>query len=124
MITIRQKSININRNILLAALRDNLDAHTAEYLEALQDYRVLIIRKLHDAFEQAKLVGPADAAKITVQFNPPQDHRVDYKDAIEMLEFSADEIINLDQESFKAYVKNEWSWTQSFKVMAASYKAL
>lgn len=123
MITIRQKSINIDRAVLLDALRKNLAVHAAEYTEALTDYRTQIIRKLHDAFEQAKLVGAADAARITVQFNPPQDHRTDYQDAIEMLEYSADDIINLDQESFKAYVKNEWSWTQGFKLMAASYKA-
>lgn len=124
MITIRQKSINIDRKILLAALKDNLDAHAAEYFDALADYKKHIANELAKAVIEAETLPPEDVAKISVRFNPPQDHRKDYQDAIEMLEFSADDLINLDQESFKAYVKNEWSWTQGFKLMAASYKSL
>jgi hypothetical protein len=34
-----------------------------------------------------------------------------------------DDVINLDSESFKAYVKNEWSWSKSFDVTATMYKS-
>lgn len=123
MITIHQKSINISRAVLLDALRKNLAVHAVEYAEALTDYKEHIAYKLHLALDKAHTGTAAEVATLTVQFNPPQDHRTAYQDAIEMLEYSADDIINLDQESFKAYVKNEWSWTQGFKLMAASYKA-
>lgn len=124
MMNIRDKSINIDRNTLLFALRTNLAAHAEEYTQALIDYRIHIIEKLMHATKLAQVGDPAKIASVTVQFNPPQDHRKDYMDAIEMLEYSTDEKINLDQQSFKAYVKNEWHWTQTFKAMAESYKSL
>lgn len=124
MITIRQKSINIARNVLLAALRDNLAIHAKEYLEALTDYRAFIICKLDAARLKAEDAAIEDVPSIVVQFSPPQDHREDYADAIEMLDYSTDDVINLDQESFKAYIKNEWAWSHSFKSLAASYKSL
>lgn len=123
MLGIRQKSINMNRHILLGKLNENLAAHSAEYLEALADYKTFITEKLRFAYESAQLAEPAEAVKIEVEFKPPQDHRSDYTDAIDMLTYSSDQDISLDQESFKAYVKNEWTWTRNFRELSASYKS-
>lgn len=39
-----------------------------------------------------------------------------------MLEYSTNEEIELDSPSFKAYIKNQWDWTDSFKAYSTSLK--
>lgn len=46
----------------------------------------------------------------------------DTQEAIDMLEYSVNETITLDSTSFKAYIKNEWDWTDSFRSYASSLK--
>lgn len=123
MLNIRQKSINMNRHVLLGKLEQNLAVHTGEYLEALADYKTYIASHLGGALELVQTLDAAEAAKVVVEFKPPQDHRADYTDAIDMLNYSSDVDISLDHESFKAFVKNEWAWTNQFKTLAESYKS-
>lgn len=123
MMNINQKTINMKRADLLEALRKNLAVFTAEYAEALADYKVLLVNRLHDALAKAQEATPEEAANVTVKFTAPVDYRSDYTDAIEMLECSADDLIQIDQRSFKAYVKNEWDWTRNFREVSAANKS-
>ena len=122
MLNLRQKSINISRYTVLEKLKENLAIHTAQYAEALDDYKKLIAIRLTEALKQVNEGTPAAAAEVRVKFDPPTDHRKDFEEVIEMLEYSLDDVLNLDQESFKAYIKNEWSWSQSFSTSNALYK--
>jgi len=40
-----------------------------------------------------------------------------------MMEMSVDENINLDSQSFKAFVKNEWAWSYNFAKTTTLYKS-
>lgn len=122
MMNIRQRSVNVDRKELLAALKKNLEIHRKDYEEALVECKDRLVKDLAAALEKAQ--GVKDPRKLrnwSFRFQFPQSHVRDYEDVIEMLEMSVDEIINLDQESFKAYIKNEWSWSAGFALTKSMY---
>jgi hypothetical protein len=51
----------------------------------------------------------------------PVNYADQYIEAIDMLKFSVDENIQIDQQTFQSYVKNEWTWTQHFKALNSTY---
>lgn len=115
MISFRQKSVNVSRVVLLEKLYANLKVHQQEYQEALAEYHVRLEADLRTALKKVKNVEDVEQLKkfrFSLPF--PQNHISDFKEAIEMLELSVDDHINLDQESFRAFVKNEWPWSEDF----------
>lgn len=122
MMNIRQRSVNVSRVELLAKLKANLELHRAEYKEALVEFHARLLEDLKLAHKKASKVENVEQLK-GFRFNVafPQNHEKDYEEVIEMLEMSVDEHINLDSESFKAYIKNEWQWQASFTAAKMAY---
>lgn len=120
MLTLRTQSVNVNRLDLITALKKGREQHLAAYNEALADYKDRTIEFLKTALANAQA---GDLSNVKLTFNPPMLHLSDYDNVIEMMDLSVDETINLDTDAFKAYFKNEWPWTNSFALAAASYKA-
>lgn len=123
MLTMRNKSVNVSRVQLIENLKENLEVYKLQLQEALEDYKACITLQLQDALNNIlrEDITLKEVTKMVIEFDPPEDHTDDYIDAIEILEYSVDENINLDMDSFKAYIKNEWSWSRSFaSSMAAS----
>jgi transcription elongation GreA/GreB family factor len=123
MMNIRQRSVNVKRSELLTALRANLETHKEEYKQALIDFKLRLLEDLQAGVEKVNASEPKDLAKFNVQVMFPQNHEKDFMEVIEMLDMSVDDNINLDAESFRAYFKNEWSWTVGFRSLTESYKA-
>lgn len=120
MLSLRNQTVNVNRISLIEALRKGLDLHRAQFAEAESDYKVAVQVFLIKALERTK---EGDYSKVKLDLDPPQNRENDYLDVIEMLEVSVDETIQLDREAYKAYYKNEWSWSRNFLEAAASYKS-
>jgi tetratricopeptide (TPR) repeat protein len=122
MMNIRQRSVNVSRQQLLVKLKENLLKHQAEYQEALIEFHKRLIDDLKLAHKQVSKVANVEELKdFSFKVSFPQNHEKDYAEVIEMLEMSVDESINLDSESFRAYVKNEWSWQKQFLAAKAAY---
>ena len=122
VMNIRQRSVNVDRLELLAKLKANLDLHRAEYAEALAEFHVRLAEDLKMAAKKvAKTENPEDLKKFSFDIQFPPNHEQDFIDVIEMLEMSVDKIINLDSESFKAYIKNEWNWQHHFRAAKMAY---
>lgn len=119
---IRQRSVNVARSQLLEAIKKNREIHAAEYEVALVDFKTRLQEDLKAALEKVATKEPRDLSRFSVAVRFPQSHVQEYDDVIEMLEMSVDDTIELDSESFKAYIKNEWSWTNQFKAMTESYQ--
>lgn len=122
MMTLRQRSVNVNRLELIEALKKNLETHRAEYEVALADFKTRLLEDLKTAQKHVNKTEAADLKNFSIHFSFPQNHEKDFVEVIEMLEMSVDENINLDADSFRAYIKNEWAWTHSFKSVTESYK--
>lgn len=125
MMNIRQRSVNVNRQELLKKLHENLELHRAEYQEALSEFKERLEADLQLALKRVKKTDDVLSLKnFSFNITFPQNHEKDYIEVIEMLEMSVDETINLDTESFRAYIKNEWVWNHSFKSTLMSYKSV
>lgn len=124
MLNLRNKSVNVSRSSLLIALRQNLELYREMYQEAVADYKVKLKFELEDALKMVSTASfeAKDAKSIKIDLHPPVDHSNDYIEVIEMLEVSVDENINLDVESFRAFFKNEWSWSAPFDTAFAATK--
>lgn len=126
MISIRNKTVNVSRLDLLKTLKENLEKYRDDYAEAMADYHLKLKIDLKAALETVEAplgLSYSEIRKVHVDFKCPQDYEPQYLEAIEMLEWSADETISLDAESFRAYIKNEWPWTDSFKSQLTSNKS-
>lgn len=122
MMNIRNRSVNVNRLDLLKALNANLEIHRREYAQALIDFKTRLAEDLQAAIAKVEASEPAALKDFNIQVSFPDNHERDFVEVIEMLEMSVDTNINLDSDSFRAYVKNEWAWTSHFQTLAESYK--
>jgi hypothetical protein len=123
MITLHQRSVNVSRLELLKKLRENLDLHCAEYASAIADYQERLLADLKLAVKKvAKVHDVNDLVNFSFSLPYPKNYEDEFTQVIEMMEMSVDETIELDSNSFRAYVKNEWSWGQNFRLTNAMYK--
>lgn len=124
MMTLHQRSVNVDRLELIEKLKQNLAIHRAEYQEALVECHRKLIEDLDVTLKKvSKLENPEKLRKFDFDFKFPPNHEQDYIDVIEMLEMSKDALINLDSSSFKAYIKNEWNWSHSFNATKLLYSS-
>lgn len=113
------QSINIDRIQLIGELNKGLAAHKAEYEEALAEYKTAVLKFMKETLTR---VENGDFSDLTMKFNKPTSHEIDYTNVIELLGFSVDTNINLDADAFRSYVKNEWSWKSSFDLHSQMIK--
>ena len=124
MITMHSQSVNVSRVELLAKLRENLATHRVEYAEAVADYQDRLLADLKLATKKvSKIKDVQDLKNFKFSLPYPVSYEKSFTDIIEMLEMSVDETIELDAQSFRAYIKNEWAWRSQFDATRQSYKA-
>lgn len=123
MMNIRNKTVNVDRQKLLAALRSNLELHREQYKEALSDFHARLLKDLTVAKNKVKKANPASLHDFRLNINFPVNHEKEFLEVIDMLENSVDATINLDHESYKAYFNNEWSWSNQFASSMTLYKS-
>lgn len=121
MLTLRNQTITVNKNILLAKIKENLELYKLDYSETLQDYHLAIKKHLEKAITSVN-EGNYYSDVIYFRINAPVDYTEKYQTVIDMLEYSTNEEIELDSPSFKAYIKNQWDWTDSFKAYSTNLK--
>jgi DNA polymerase III delta prime subunit len=123
MMTSRERSVSVDRVKLIAKLKENLEIHLKDYAEAKTGYRIKLKQDLENALANFDGSSHNELTKISVQNVPPRSYEKEYEEAIQMLEWSEDDKITLDNTLFKQYVQNEWTWTGQFDVMATTYKS-
>jgi hypothetical protein len=117
---LHSQSVNVPRDKLLAALKENLTKHQKDYVQAVINYRLALQADLTAALVQAN--DPKSRLdKIKVDFSHPTSYASQYQQVIDMLEWSTDETINLDSQAFRSYIKDEWSWKSSFETSNSTY---
>ena len=103
---------------LLEALRKNREAHTAEYKEAYEGFKIAFIQECVKLLERAK-EGKFD--KQAIGLAAPMDHTKDYDRVIRMMEMCTAEEIIVSENQFSQYVLDEWNWQGQFKMSTAAY---
>jgi hypothetical protein len=108
----------VDKERLLTALRENREGHAAEYEKAKKGYLRVTRKRLEELL--ARLVDGELLDRVWLEA-PPEDHTKDYDDAIEMMEWTQDNQIDLTQAQFKQYVKDDWGWRDQWMTSNTAY---
>ena len=105
------QEINVETEKLQEILKTNLVDHVELYNFAYEEWQ-----KKYTLYvaEFAKKVKNGD---YKAKFNPPQapiSYAKNYEDVLMQLSLTYDDVISLDEHSFKNYVLDEWNFTSSF----------
>lgn len=129
---LKMKTVRVEKEKLLETLKKNRSKHTKEYEEASEGYRDKLIDdykkfidKISDALNQLANTTIA-LENITLHFQhpsliKPEDHTTDYSTAIEMLEWSVDDHVDLEQYEFEQFVQDKWDWTNLHATATVMY---
>jgi hypothetical protein len=109
---------------LLEKLKQNLEIHKKDYIEACEGYKIKLAKDLEDALKVVQGTNPLQLKHLrAVVFNAPVNHETEYQEIIDMMEHSVDDTINLDSSDFKSYFKNEWAWSGAVNSTNSLYKS-
>jgi hypothetical protein len=113
----------MNRLELLKIVRENKEKHIAEFIESIQDYKVLVLQIAQGNLKLAKTADLVEFKKMKPTPAAPVSYEDSYKRAIRMLELSIEDVIEIEEDVFNQLVLDEWSWKHSFTASTMAYKA-
>jgi hypothetical protein len=116
-------AIKMNRLQLLGLVQENKTKHIAEYLEAVEDYKKLVLEIAQGNAKLAKTGDVTQFKKMKGMPAAPNSYEKDYGRAIRMLELSVEEVIEVEEDIFNQLVLDEWHWKHSFSTSNSMYKA-
>lgn len=124
-------SFEFSREEILKRVTENRDKHQTEYTEAMEGYYITLEEQLLEiaklARAQAKVAKESkDPERINfgVAARKPESHLGDYDRVIDMLSLAKDEVIELDENEFSTYVRDQWQWKQFFTETSNAYMAV
>jgi len=112
------KTVTIEKDKLLAVLFKNRTEHRRVFEEAQKGYRAKAIQALDMALRDA-IAGMETRTHIKLE--APIDQTKDYDRAIQMLQMSVDEEIQLSEQEFAEYILDDWSWKSQFTTTHTLY---
>lgn len=122
------KIVRIPRQTLLMHLRRNRARHMESYETALRGYWMkyyaLLVKARDDLTKIIKTVrnhNEPDLSKLRFSLPKPVSHEKDYTRVIGMLEMSSDINIEVTEEEFMRYVKDQWQWRDEFVSNSTMY---
>lgn len=115
-------TIKVEVGKLINALEVNRAKHLKDYEKAKKGWKKLLLKDLQTLTSDLQADKSIDKARLYLK-PKPEHYLGEYDEAIEMLKFSHNESIELDQEQFRAYVKDEWHWKNIWSASTSSYIA-
>lgn len=116
-------SIKMNRIQLLEIVRENKEKHIAEFIEAVNDYKLLVLKISQSNFKLAKTADLEEFKGIKPIPSTPTSYEDSYKRAIRMLELSIEDVIEIEEDIFNQLVLDEWLWKRGFVTANTMYKS-
>jgi hypothetical protein len=115
-------SIEVAVDTLIHTLETNRAKHIKDYQSAKKGWKKVLAKDLAKLLDDVQADKSIEPRRLQLQ-SKPQHYVGEYDEAIEMLKFAANPIIELDQQQFRAYVKDEWSWKNTWEASTTSYIA-
>lgn len=112
------KTVKVKVDQLRKHLEKNRAKHVIDYAEAMEVYRELLVVKIKESLAKAEL--GEDVSHI-IDIDRPSNYTSSYDNIIEMLKWTTDEEIYLDQQEFAQYVQDKWAWSNVFGATASMY---
>ena len=105
------EKIVVKKAKLLEILKKNKEEHREIFVEALEGYKKKVIDLL-----ESRLAAIKSGLKVNLYFQvtEPVDQTKDYERAIGMLEMSLEDEVELNEQDYKCYVMDDWTWKHQF----------
>ena len=127
-------SMSFNKDRVIKILRTNRAEHEKIYLESVEGYRGALSDALVDMecsiTRKRKELGEKDLPKPRLDKSPfvnlsvPNNSLKEYDTVLEMLSLTPDETIELDQDHYNCYMKDNWYWMKDFLISNSAYRTL
>ena len=114
------KEIQIKRNDLLKALKENRINHREIFEKSLVGYKKEAIKRLGNLLEELRRGVPV---YIYWELPLPKDHTEDYDRVIRMMEMEIREVIEISESEFAQYVMDDWGWKKQWTETTNNYLA-
>jgi len=105
---------------VLKALNKNRDAHYKIVREAQKGYREKAIELVEQLLKDLKA---GKGVSLHIPLAVPENHVDDFDRAIQMLEMGVGKNVELDQNEFQCYVRNQWQWQHHFLAANSAYSS-
>ena len=115
-----ERLIKIEKNRLIATVRENRDTHRDQFLAAQEKYRERVIEVLDERLAAARR---GDRINVHISLPTPVDYTSEYDQALSALEWEVEDHVHLSQTEFNRLVLNDWEWKQNFAATSLSYLA-
>ena len=141
-----QRPVLVERLKLIAQLKANKEAHVLRYQAAVAGYMDTLRARAVEAFDkaQAKLTKTRvermqqleqlqmeDLAKMPdsieivqsdrLNMEVPKSYETEYTVAINILEWTVGENVEISHAEFLCFVRDEWDWSSSFNELSMAY---
>lgn len=110
----------VDRDELLAVLKENRAAHREVFLKAQTGFRAKAIEELDRSLADARA---GRSVRLIVALPEPQDHTEDYDREIRMLEMHQEPTVRLHSRLFDQIVMDRWGWSREFTTTNSTYLA-
>jgi hypothetical protein len=111
-------TVLVNRETVLERVKANREDHRAKFEEAIEGYKHRAIELLEEHIDRIRYKGPE---RVFVSLPWPEDHTEDYDRIVDQLEFSLDDKLELNEQEFNTYVRDEWGWQKNFAETYSMY---
>ena len=112
--------VRLAKRAVINQLLENRKVHRQKFEEAMDGYRDEAVRVLEKHIENIKNNEPQ---QVYLNLPLPEDHSEDYDRAIQMLEWSLDDEVILNQREYSTYIMDDWGWKQDFDSTWAMYSS-
>lgn len=125
------KTVQVDREKLLATLKSNLAKHKKEYEEAVEGFKASRLELIKTIQAAATLAvnentsfarkGLESAFEELKRLANPVDYSGSYEQAIMLMNWEERSTIDLTVDDFESYVRDNWNWRSAFKHLHSTY---
>jgi vacuolar-type H+-ATPase subunit H len=114
------KPITMNKETLLKILEENRGKHRTVFEDALEGYAEEAEKTLQAHLNAIRKGRTPD---IRIILDRPEDHTKDYDRIIGMLKLHLGDTWELDEQSYRMYVDDDWAWKRQWIDTSNQYAA-
>lgn len=114
------KPITVDKENLIRVLRGNREKHRTVFEDALEGYAAEAARVLN---EHLTAIQKGKTPAIEIILSRPEDHTKDYDRVIGMLMMHLGDTFEVDEQSYRQYVDDDWAWKRQWLETSTQYAA-
>jgi len=117
---IEDMNITVNTEVISSRLKENLKKHREQFEKACDGYQKTMEKWLAQRMEE---VRAGETPSLHFGHSQPIDMTKTYETVIDMLTVCVETEIELDQQQFRAYMRDEWDWSGNVFATNSAYIA-